>query len=67
MLSAKSIYKNTSIKKEVGVVTSLQVTQTYSQVLAAQTDYLNAILQVMNAKNELDNLYGNFTTQLTEN
>ncbi len=64
---AKSIYKNTSIKKEVGVVTSLQVTQTYSQVLSAQTDYLNAILQVMNAKNELDNLYGNFTTQLTEN
>jgi len=63
---AKSIYKNTNIKREVGVVNSLQVTQTYSQVLTAQTEYLNAVLQVLQAKNELDNLYGNFNQAITE-
>jgi outer membrane protein len=63
---AKQIYRNTFIKKEAGIVTSLQVTQTYAQVLSAQTEYINAVLQILTAKNELDNLYGNFTKQITE-
>jgi outer membrane protein len=63
---AKQIYRNTNLKKEVGMVSSLQVTQTYAQVLTAQTDYINAILQIMNAKNELDNLYGNYNKFIVE-
>lgn len=63
---AKQIYRNTYLKKEIGMVTSLQVTQTYAQVLTSQTDYINAVLQILNAKNELDNLYGNFTKHLTQ-
>ena len=63
---AKQIYRNTYLKKEIGMVTSLQVTQTYAQVLTSQTDYINAVLQILNAKNELDNLYGNFTKHITQ-
>jgi outer membrane protein len=63
---AKQIYRNTFIKKEAGIVTSLRVTQTYAQVLSAQTEYINAVLQILTAKNELDNLYGNFIKQITE-
>jgi outer membrane protein len=63
---AKNIYQNTAIKKEIGSLTSMQVTQTYAQVLTAQTDYVNAVIQVLQAKNELDNLYGNFTKTITE-
>ena len=63
---AKNIYNNTALKKEIGMVNSLQVTQTYAQLLTAQTDYLNTVLQVLQAKNELDNLYGNFNNVITE-
>jgi len=63
---AKSIYKNMSLKEEIGAVSSLQATQTYAQVLTAQTEYLTVVLQVLQAKNELDNLYGNFNKVITE-
>ena len=55
-----------SVKEDIGTVSSLQATQTYAQVLTAQTEYLTVVLQVLQAKNELDNLYGNYNKVITE-
>lgn len=57
---AMRIYNNASIKKNIGTSSTLDVTQAYSQVLNAQTEYIRACSTLLNAKSELDNLYGNF-------
>jgi len=57
---AMRIYANTSQKREIGVASTLELTQAYAQVLTAQTDYIRACSNILMTKNELDNLYGTF-------
>lgn len=56
---AKSIYYNAIAKQEIGKGNSITVTQKYSQLVGAQTQYVGAMLDVFNAKLELDKLYDN--------
>ncbi len=60
VLLAMRIYTNTSQKKEIGVASTLELTQAYAQVLNAQADYIRACSNILMTKNELDNLYGAF-------
>lgn len=53
---AKKIYDKTLIKYKEGMVSSMDLTVANSQYLSAQTNYFNAMLEVLQAKNKLDNL-----------
>jgi len=57
---ALKIFSNTSKKKDIGTASALDLTQVYSQTLSAQTEYIRACSNLLNTKNELDNLYGTF-------
>jgi outer membrane protein len=57
---AMRIYSNTNQKREIGVASTLELTQAYAQVLNAQADFIRACSNILMTKNELDNLYGNF-------
>jgi outer membrane protein TolC len=61
---AMRIYNNVTQKKEIGVTSTLELTQTYAQVLTAQADYIRACSNILMTKNELDNLYGTFNNAL---
>lgn len=54
---ARKIYDNSTIKAEVGKENSIVVTQKYNQLVNAQSQYVNAMMQVFNKKLELDQLY----------
>ena len=54
---AKSIYENALAKKEIGEGNSIVVSQKYSQLITAQTQYVSAMINVFNARLELDKLY----------
>lgn len=54
---AQSIYENEVAKKEIGKGNSISVTQKYTQVISAQTQYVASMIEVFNAKLELDKLY----------
>jgi len=54
---ARKIYDNSLVKAEIGKENSILVTQKYNQLIAAQTQYVNAMMDVFNAKLELDQLY----------
>ncbi len=54
---AKKIYENALIKEQIGNGTSIIVTQKYNQLIASQAQYVGAILDVFNARLELDRLY----------
>lgn len=54
---AQRIYNNSLKKAEIGKENSLVVTQKYQQLISAQTQYINAMLDVFNAKRNLDLLY----------
>ncbi|MGB0933212.1 MAG: TolC family protein [Lishizhenia sp.] len=54
---AQSIYENEVAKKEIGKGNSISVTQKYTQLISAQTQYVGAMIEVFNAKLELDKLY----------
>jgi outer membrane protein len=54
---AKSIYMKTAIKYKEGISSSIDLSQTYNQYLGTQTDYINAALQLLNAKQALDKIY----------
>lgn len=57
---ATRIFANTNQKRELGMVSTLELTQAYAQVLTAQADYIRACSNILMTKNELDNLYGTF-------
>jgi len=61
---AMRIYNNVTQKKEIGMTSTLELTQTYAQVLTAQADYIRACSNILMTKNELDNLYGTFNNAL---
>lgn len=55
----KKIYNKTLIKYREGVASSLDLSQVQSQHLQAQTNYYNAILELIQAKTSLDKLMTN--------
>jgi len=54
---AKSIYMNSVNRKKEGAVNALNVTQMQNQLLQAEGSYINAVMQVLKYKIELDKLY----------
>lgn len=60
---ARKIYDNSLIKAEIGKENSIVVTQKYNQLISAQTQYVNAMMDVFNAKLELDQLYNKINRQ----
>lgn len=57
---AESIYNNTLIKFKNGTASSLELTQAQNQMLTAQTGCYNAILELLQAKNNLDKVLNNY-------
>jgi outer membrane protein len=53
---AKSIYENAVNRKKEGAVNALNVTQMQNQLLQAEGSYINAVMQVLKYKIELDKL-----------
>jgi outer membrane protein TolC len=56
---AQSVYDSYRRKFEQGMATSLDLTQANSNYLDAESNYLSAIMEVMNAKLQLDKLMNN--------
>jgi outer membrane protein len=56
---AKKIYDKTLIKYKEGMASSMELTQANSQYLSAQTNYFNALMEVLQAKHKLDNITNN--------
>jgi outer membrane protein len=59
---AQKIYDNTLIKKEIGGISSLEVTQKYNQLISAQSQFMASKLEVLNAKLSLEKLYNKLLT-----
>ena len=62
----KSIRDKTLIKYKEGISSSLEVTQTQNQYPNSETDYLSAMLELLNAKSRLDKVLGNTTNNEDE-
>jgi outer membrane protein TolC len=60
---ARSIYNNSLTKAEIGKENSILVTQKYNQLVASQTEYVNAMLDVFNTKVQLDELYNKLISE----
>lgn len=54
---ANKLYNNSILKREIGKVNSIEVTQKYNQLIMAQTQYVSSLVDVFNAKLNLDKLY----------
>lgn len=53
---AKKIFDHSVISFKEGMATSLELTQNQRQYLMTESDYLNGIVKLLNAKAQLDNL-----------
>jgi outer membrane protein TolC len=56
---AERIYKRSLVKFAQGVITSTELTQVNTQYFNSQSAYFAAMLEVLNAKAELDKILGN--------
>jgi len=56
---AERIYKRSLVKFTQGVITSTELTQVNTQYFNSQSAYFAAMLEVLNAKAELDKILGN--------
>lgn len=56
---AKSIYANTQINESIGKGNSIIVTQKYNQLLISQAQYVQSLLELFQARLELDKIYNN--------
>jgi len=54
---AGKIYENSRIKEAIGKETSITVTQKYNQLMIAQAQYIGSLVDVFNAKLNLDKIY----------
>ncbi len=52
--NAQKIYQKTEVKYRSGLVTSLDLSQTYNQYLTTEIEYLTSILELLNKKAELE-------------
>lgn len=59
-LLAESIFKKTEIKFREGISSSLELTQASNQLIESQGNYINASLQLINAKAEYDRAFNNY-------
>jgi len=57
---SKTIYENTLIMFRNGSASSLEVTQAQNQMLSAQTNYYTSVLELLQAKNNLDKALNNY-------
>jgi outer membrane protein len=60
---AQRIYNNSLQKAEIGKENPILVTQKYSQLVGAQTQRVNAMIDMFNARLNLDQLYNNINTE----
>lgn len=56
---ANSIYETSQIKFREGVGSSLELTQAESELFSAQSNYINALYELVDAKADLDFAFGN--------
>jgi outer membrane protein TolC len=56
---AKSIYENSIIKENIGKGNSIVVTQKQQQLMSAQAQYIGSLVELFQAKLNLDKLYNN--------
>jgi outer membrane protein len=56
MLLSKKVYDKTVIKYKEGVSTSFELTLNQAQYLAAESNYYNSVLSLLNAKAKLDRI-----------
>ncbi len=54
---AKRIYQRAVARQEIGVVSALEVTQLQNQLLTAQGNYVQSVMQMLSIKVQLDQLY----------
>ncbi len=54
---AKSLYDKALIREEIGETNSILVTQRYNQLIVAHTQYIGSLVDVFNAKLNLDKIY----------
>lgn len=54
---ARTLYRNQLSRQKNGMAGALQVTQLQQQLLTAEANYIGSIMQLLNAKVELDKLY----------
>lgn len=57
---AQTIYYKTSVKYKEGVSSSFDLSQSYNQYMTSQTDYINSILILLNARQALEKIYTKF-------
>ncbi len=57
---SKKIYNKTIIKYSEGVATSTELTQERNQYLTNESDYINTLSILLNAKNKLDKVLNNY-------
>ncbi len=55
---SRDVYKNLKRKYEEGMISGIELTTADNNYLQAESDYLNSILEVLQAKNELNTLTG---------
>ena len=55
---SREVYKSLKTKYEQGLISSLELTTADNNYLAAESDYLNSMLEVLRAQNELNTLTG---------
>ncbi len=58
MKLAKEIYETTGIKYKEGVGSSLEVTNAQTELYKTQTNYINSLYDLLNAKSDLDKALG---------
>ena len=56
----KKVYEKTLIKYKEGLASSLDLTQANDKYLQSQSDYIQAISELLNSKNELDRIRNNY-------
>jgi outer membrane protein TolC len=56
---AKTIYSNAIIRRNIGKVNSINVTQKHTQYMTAQAEYISSLVELFQAKLALDKLYNN--------
>jgi len=57
---AESIFQKTTIKYQEGISSSLELTQANNQLIESQGNYINAALQLINAKANYDRAFNNY-------
>lgn len=66
MALAQKVYDKTLIKYQEGLASSTDLTQANDRFLAAQSSYIQALAELLNAKNRLDRIRNNYHVSPTE-